>query len=99
MFTSKFNRFATLAESLSRQSVSHSEVVSSVWAHIRAKQLQCPADRRLVEPDLELSKIVGSGVISFGKISSEISRFMVRRSAPKEAEEAAKMGVVFFPHL
>jgi chromatin remodeling complex protein RSC6 len=100
--SSKLARFVTnksLAETISPKTVSQSEALKSVWAYIRANDLQSPANRRFVVPDSQLSEVIGSGEISFQDITTQISRFMISRSAPKEIEEAARQGVKFFPHL
>ena len=96
---SKFTEKMSLADKLSPKTVSHSEAVQSVWAYIKRQRLQSESDRRFVVPDEQLSEIVGQGKISFGDISTQLSRYMISRHAPKESAEAAKLGVAYFPHL
>lgn len=96
---SKTAKEMSLADRLSPKTVSHSEAVQSVWAYIKRQGLQSQADRRFVVPDEQLTEIVGPGKLSFGDVSTQISRFMISRHAPKESAEAVRLGVAFFPHL
>lgn len=50
---------AALAAVVGAEPLTRSEIVTRVWAYIRAHDLQAPADRRVILPDERLRAVFG----------------------------------------
>lgn len=56
--------------------LTRAQVTSKVWDHIKANSLQDSKDRRMINPDAKLSKVIGTEQISMFKMTGAVSKHM-----------------------
>lgn len=56
--------------------LTRAEVTSKVWAYIKAKGLQDSKDKRQINPDGALGKVVGGAQLSMFKLTAEVSKHL-----------------------
>ncbi|MDT0574904.1 SWIB/MDM2 domain-containing protein [Croceicoccus sp. F390] len=52
------------------------EVTAKVWDYIKKHDLQAADDRRMIEPDDKLGKVIGSEKISMFKMTAAVSKHL-----------------------
>ncbi len=62
-----------LAEVVGKGDMPRSEVVSKVWAYIKTHKLQDAKDKRQINPDDKLGKVLGSKSISMFQMNKPLS--------------------------
>jgi len=63
-----------LAEIVGKPPMARSEITSKLWDYIRKKDLQAKDDRRQIEPDAPLAKIIGKDRISMFKMTAAVNK-------------------------
>lgn len=63
-----------LAEIVGKPPLARSEITSKLWDYIRKNDLQAKDDRRQIDPDGALSKVIGKDRISMFKMTAEVSK-------------------------
>lgn len=63
--------------------LARSEITSKVWDYIKANKLQAEDDKRQIEPDETLAKVVGKGRISMFKMTAEVNKHIEKGVAGK----------------
>lgn len=51
-----------------------SQITSKVWEYIKKHDLQAPADKRTINPDATLGKVIGTAPISMFKMTAAVSK-------------------------
>ena len=65
---------ADLAKITGSDPLPRSEVVSKMWEYIKKHDLQAKDDKRQIEPDDKLGKVIGKERISMFKMTAAISK-------------------------
>lgn len=65
-----------LEEVVGKGPLTRAQVTSKVWDHIKANSLQDSKDKRMINPDAKLSKVIGSEQISMFKMTGAVSKHM-----------------------
>lgn len=65
-----------LEEVVGKGPMTRAEVTSKVWEYIKAKDLQAPEDKRMIDPDATLGKVIGNEKISMFKMTGAVSKHM-----------------------
>lgn len=63
-----------LAEIVGKPPMARSEITSKLWDYIRKHDLQAKDDRRQIDPDPALAKVIGKDRISMFKMTAEVSK-------------------------
>ena len=63
-----------LAEIVGKPPMARSEITSKLWDYIRKKDLQAKDDRRQIEPDAPLAKVIGKDRISMFKMTAAVNK-------------------------
>ncbi len=63
-----------LAEIVGKPPMARSEITSKLWHYIRKHDLQAKDDRRQIDPDPALAKVIGKARISMFKMTAEVSK-------------------------
>ena len=50
------------------------EVTAKVWEYIKKHDLQAADDKRMIEPDAKLGKVIGTEKISMFKMTAAVSK-------------------------
>ena len=74
-------------------------LLRQTWTHIKGNGLQSIRNATLIQPDAKLAAIVGPGELSMRQLSKELHRHLLKSRAPRETEEAKRLGAPYFPHL
>ena len=56
--------------------MTRAEVTSNVWKYIKANGLQDQTDRRMINPDGKLGKVIGNSQISMFKMTAAVSKHL-----------------------
>ncbi|MFB0614179.1 SWIB/MDM2 domain-containing protein [Aurantiacibacter poecillastricola] len=56
--------------------MTRAEVTKKVWDHIKANDLQDSKDKRMINPDDKLGKVIGNDQISMFKMTGAVSKHM-----------------------
>ena len=72
---------ADLAEIVGKGDLPRSEVVSKVWAYIKDHKLQDAKDKRQINPDAKLGKVLGGKSVSMFQMNKHLSAHL---TAPKK---------------
>ncbi len=56
--------------------MTRAQVTSKVWEYIKGKDLQAKDDRRNIEPDDKLGKVIGKETISMFKMTAAVSKHL-----------------------
>lgn len=56
--------------------MTRAQVTSKVWEYIKGKDLQAKDDRRNIEPDAKLGKVIGTETISMFKMTAAVSKHL-----------------------
>jgi DNA topoisomerase-1 len=67
---------ADLAAFTGEKEMTRGDVTKAVWAYIKEKNLQDEKDKRVINPDKKLEKIIGKEPISMFKMTAAISKHM-----------------------
>ena len=67
-----------LSEFVGAESMSRPDVMKKIWEHIKANGLQNPTDKRIINCDEKLKKILGEDSLNMFKIASAINKFFVK---------------------
>lgn len=70
----KVNYSDELAEIIGKPPMARSEITSKLWEYIRKNDLQAADDRRQIDPDATLAKVIGKDRISMFKMTAEVSK-------------------------
>ncbi|MBH5321890.1 MULTISPECIES: SWIB/MDM2 domain-containing protein [Aurantiacibacter] len=65
-----------LEEVVGKGPMTRAQVTSKVWDHIKANDLQDSKDRRMINPDAKLGKVIGNDQISMFKMTGAVSKHM-----------------------
>ena len=63
-----------LEEVVGKGPMTRAQVTSKVWDHIKANDLQDSKDRRMINPDDKLGKVIGDKQISMFKMTGAVSK-------------------------
>lgn len=63
-----------LAAVIGKGPMARSDITAKVWDYIKAHQLQAADDKRQIEPDALLARVVGKDRLSMFKMTAEISK-------------------------
>lgn len=63
-----------LAAVVGKGPMARSEITTKVWDYIKAKKLQADDDKRQIEPDATLAKVIGKSRISMFKMTAEVNK-------------------------
>lgn len=63
-----------LAEIVGKPPMARAQITSKLWAYIRENDLQAKDDRRQIEPDGALAKVIGKDRISMFKMTAEVNK-------------------------
>ncbi len=55
-----------------------SQVTSKVWDYIKSNKLQSQTDKRMINPDALLGKVIGTSSISMFKMTAEVSKHITK---------------------
>ncbi len=56
--------------------MTRAEVTSKVWDYIKANSLQDATDKRQINPDAKLGKVIGNDQISMFKMTAAVSKHL-----------------------
>ena len=65
-----------LAAIVGKGPMARSEVTSKLWEYIKANKLQGTEDKRQIDPDAKLSKVIGKDSISMFKMTAAVSKHL-----------------------
>ena len=65
-----------LADIVGKGPMPRSQVTSKVWDYIKKHDLQKDGDRRQIEPDAKLGKVIGKDEISMFKMTAAVSKHL-----------------------
>jgi chromatin remodeling complex protein RSC6 len=65
-----------LEEVIGKGPMPRSEVTKKIWAYIKKNELQDNKDRRSINPDAKLAKVLGSQQINMFKMTAEVSKHL-----------------------
>jgi chromatin remodeling complex protein RSC6 len=65
-----------LEDVIGKGPMTRAEVTSKVWDHIKANKLQDEKDKRQINPDDKLGKVIGNGQISMFKMTAAVSKHL-----------------------
>jgi chromatin remodeling complex protein RSC6 len=74
--TKPVNLTPELEEVVGKGPLTRAQVTSKVWDHIKANSLQDSADKRMINPDAKLAKVIGTEQISMFKMTGAVSKHM-----------------------
>lgn len=74
--TKPVNLTPELEEVVGKGPLTRAQVTSKVWDHIKANSLQDSKDKRMINPDAKLSKVIGTEQISMFKMTGAVSKHM-----------------------
>ena len=72
---------AELAEIVGKDDLPRSEVVSKLWIYIKENKLQDEKDKRQINPDDKLGKVLGSKSLSMFEMNKHISAHVKAKKA------------------
>jgi chromatin remodeling complex protein RSC6 len=67
---------ADLAAIVGNGPMPRSEVVKALWVYIKANNLQDAKDKRVINPDAKLGKVLGSAPINMMKMGGAVSKHL-----------------------
>jgi chromatin remodeling complex protein RSC6 len=67
---------ADLAAVVGNGPMPRSEVVSKLWVYIKANNLQDAKDKRVINPDEKLGKVLGTAPINMMKMGGAVSKHL-----------------------
>ena len=67
---------ADLAAVVGNGPMPRSEVVSKLWVYIKANNLQDTKDKRVINPDAKLAKVLGTAPINMMKMGGAVSKHL-----------------------
>jgi chromatin remodeling complex protein RSC6 len=67
---------ADLAAVVGNGPMPRSEVVKALWVYIKANNLQDTKDKRVINPDVKLGKVLGSAPINMMKMGGAVSKHL-----------------------
>ena len=67
---------AELAAVVGKGPMPRTEVTKKLWAYIKRKDLQDKKNRRNINPDAILSKVLGKGSINMFKMTKKVARHL-----------------------
>ena len=70
-----------LAAIVGKGPMARSEVTSKLWDYIKAHKLQSEADKRQIDPDAKLGKVIGKDPISMFKMTAAVSKHLGAKTA------------------
>lgn len=56
--------------------MTRAQVTSKVWEYIKANDLQDKTDKRQINPDAQLGKVIGNAQISMFKMTAAVSKHL-----------------------
>lgn len=65
-----------LEEVVGKGPMTRAEVTSKVWEYIKKNDLQAKDDKRMIEPDEKLGKVIGNEKISMFKMTAAVSKHL-----------------------
>ena len=65
-----------LEEVVGKGPMTRAEVTSKVWEYIKKHDLQAKDDKRMIEPDDKLGKVIGKDKISMFKMTAAVSKHL-----------------------
>ena len=70
-----------LAVIVGKGPMARSEVTSKVWDYIKSNKLQSEKDKRQIDPDAKLGKVIGKESISMFKMTAAVSKHLGAKKA------------------
>ena len=67
---------ADLEEIVGKGPMARGEVTAKVWECIKKHDLQAADDKRMIEPDAKLGKVIGTEKISMFKMTAAVSKHL-----------------------
>ena len=65
-----------LEEVIGKGPMPRSEVTKKIWAYIKKNELQDNKDRRSINPDAKLAKVLAGAQINMFKMTAEVSKHL-----------------------
>ena len=65
-----------LEEVVGKGPMTRAQVTKGVWDHIKSNNLQDSKDKRMINPDDKLGKVIGKDQISMFKMTGAVSKHM-----------------------
>lgn len=65
-----------LEEVVGKGPMTRAQVTSKVWEYIKKHDLQKASDKRTIQPDDKLGKVIGKNEISMFKMTAEVSKHL-----------------------
>lgn len=72
---------AELGEIIGRGPMPRTEVMKKLWDYIKKHKLQDEKNRRMINPDDKLKKVVGASSINMFKMTSKVSKHLKEPTA------------------
>lgn len=72
-----------LAEIVGKKPLPRTEITKKLWAYIKKNKLQDAKNKRLINPDAKLSKVLGSKPIDMFKMTAKVSKHLYDEAAAK----------------
>lgn len=69
-----YNVSAELEAIVGSKSLTRPEIVKKLWAYIKAHKCQDAVNRRMINPDAKLSKVIGNKPVDMLKLAGHISK-------------------------
>ena len=70
------NLTSELEDVVGKGPMTRAQVTSKVWEYIKANDLQDSKDKRQINPDAKLGKVIGNDQISMFKMTGAVSKHM-----------------------
>ena len=70
------NLSGELEEVIGKGPKTRAEVTSKVWEYIKKNDLQAKDDKRMIEPDDKLGKVIGNEKISMFKMTAAVNKHL-----------------------
>lgn len=70
------NLSADLEGLIGKGPLTRAQVTSKVWEYIKANNLQDSKDKRQINPDAKLGKVIGNSQISMFKMTAAVSKHL-----------------------
>ena len=65
-----------LAEVVGKKAMPRTEITKKLWAYIKKNDLQDPKNKRMINPDDKLKKVLGSKPIDMFKMTAKVSKHL-----------------------
>ena len=69
---------AELAAVLGKEETTRPEATKLIWVYIKTNNLQDPKDKRVINPDATLAKVLGSEPVNMMKMSGLMNKHFIK---------------------